>query len=317
MGARRSSRSRPIAHAGPAHIATDEDVRPADRDARGRVVLPGSRAAARTCSSRPRAASSSFRVHLISARRLATTRAGAEDAEATDARLSFADAPSWCSPRRGRSGAQASHCSHRRGSTPSSRPSGRRRSASAPSGSERSSATSAVSSIAAARPARAHGIGRRAENEILWLQALPFKLSADLSAEETTARRGDRRAPHARPRPARERARANGTSTAIHGRFGGPSTQHDTAPITSTLRRTDHLLPGVPTGGKKLEGRRLSVAPLGEVFQTAAPLGSGRQRSPLLVSDVRRRRPYGAALLRASVAGFRRRFASAAATPRR
>ena len=176
----------PVARAGPSHIATREDVRPSDRDARGADVR------------RPRRRGKNLlfptedgelilRVHLMSAGRLRYHPPGAKTPKTPMFRLASTTAASWSSPRRARSAAPASGSSRRTGSTPSSRTSGPRRSASAPSGSGEILDRERRQLHPLLRDQRAlAGIGRAHANEILWLAKLsPFKLSTDLSTEET------------------------------------------------------------------------------------------------------------------------------------
>ena len=152
-------------------------------------------------------------------------------------------------------------CSRRRGSTRSSRTSGRRRSASAPSGSARSSASDRRQLHPLLRDQRAlAGIGRAHANEILWLAKLsPFKLSTDLSAEEIARLAAAIDEDLERALVLREAGKGDAAVYRIHGHFGEPCPLgHDTLRRVAFEEHTITYCPTCQTGGKELKDRRLS-----------------------------------------------------------
>jgi formamidopyrimidine-DNA glycosylase len=104
------------------------------------------------------------------------------------------------------------------------------------------------------------GIGRAHANEILWLARLsPFKLSTELSDEETArlavAIHDDLR----RALALREAGKGDAAVYRIHGRFGEPCPLgHDTLRRVAFEEHTITYCPTCQTGGKELKDRRLS-----------------------------------------------------------
>ena len=104
------------------------------------------------------------------------------------------------------------------------------------------------------------GIGRAHANEILWLARLsPFRLSTDLSPEETqrlaTAIDDDL----LRALALREAGKGDKDVYRIHGHFGEPCPLgHDTLRRVDFEEHTITYCPTCQTGGKELKDRRLS-----------------------------------------------------------
>jgi formamidopyrimidine-DNA glycosylase len=104
------------------------------------------------------------------------------------------------------------------------------------------------------------GIGRAHANEILWVARLsPFKLSADLSADDVERLAAAIDEDLSRALALREQGKGDATVYRVHGRFGDPCPR-----CGDTLRRVDfeeHTItycPTCQTGGKELKDRRLS-----------------------------------------------------------
>ena len=251
----------PIERAGPAHIATVKTFDPPLRALEGRsfagarrrgknLALPDRRRRARA----PRPPDER--------RPAALPRARGEDAE-------DADVPAHVRRRRrarahrgaARRSARASGCSRPRASRRSSRISARTRSASGRSGSPRSSARERRQLHPLLRDQRAlAGIGRAHANEILWLAKLsPFKLSTDLSADETARLAAAIDDDLSRALALREAGKGDAAVYRIHGHFGEPCPLgHDTLRRVAFEEHTITYCPTCQTGGKELKDRRLS-----------------------------------------------------------
>jgi formamidopyrimidine-DNA glycosylase len=104
------------------------------------------------------------------------------------------------------------------------------------------------------------GIGRAHANEILWLAKLsPFKLSTDLSAEETARLAAAIVDDLSRALALREAGQGDKAVYRIHGRFGEPCPLgHDTLRRVAFEEHTITYCPTCQTGGKELKDRRLS-----------------------------------------------------------
>jgi len=104
------------------------------------------------------------------------------------------------------------------------------------------------------------GIGRAHANEILWLAKLsPFKLSTDLSAEETTRLAAAIDDDLTRALALREAGKGDAAVYRIHGHFGEPCPLgHDTLRRVAFEEHTITYCPTCQTGGKELKDRRLS-----------------------------------------------------------
>ena len=104
------------------------------------------------------------------------------------------------------------------------------------------------------------GIGRAHANEILWLGKLsPFKLSTDLSADETARLAAAIDDDLTRALVLREAGKGDAAVYRIHGHFGEPCPLgHDTLRRVSFEEHTITYCPTCQTGGKELKDRRLS-----------------------------------------------------------
>ena len=104
------------------------------------------------------------------------------------------------------------------------------------------------------------GIGRAHANEILWLAKLsPFKLSTDLSAQETTRLAAAIADDLSRALALREAGKADPAVYRIHGHFGERCPLgHDTLRRVAFEEHTITYCPTCQTGGKELKDRRLS-----------------------------------------------------------
>ena len=104
------------------------------------------------------------------------------------------------------------------------------------------------------------GIGRAHANEILWLAKLsPFKLSTDLSAEETERLAAAIDEDLERALVLREAGKGDADVYRIHGHFGEPCPLgHDTLRRVAFEEHTITYCPTCQTGGKELKDRRLS-----------------------------------------------------------
>ena len=104
------------------------------------------------------------------------------------------------------------------------------------------------------------GIGRAHANEILWLAKLsPFKLSADLSADETERLAAAIDEDLERALVLREAGKGDKDVYRIHGHFGEPCPLgHDTLRRVAFEEHTITYCPTCQTGGKELKDRRLS-----------------------------------------------------------
>ncbi len=104
------------------------------------------------------------------------------------------------------------------------------------------------------------GIGRAHANEILWLARLsPFKLSADLSAEETERLATAIDEDLSRALELRLAGKGDAAVYRIHGHFGEPCPLgHDTLRRVAFEEHTITYCPTCQTGGKELKDRRLS-----------------------------------------------------------
>jgi formamidopyrimidine-DNA glycosylase len=104
------------------------------------------------------------------------------------------------------------------------------------------------------------GIGRAHANEILWLAKLsPFKLSTDLSADETTRLAAAIDEDLERALVLREAGKGDKDVYRIHGHFGEPCPLgHDTLRRVAFEEHTITYCPTCQTGGKELKDRRLS-----------------------------------------------------------
>ncbi len=104
------------------------------------------------------------------------------------------------------------------------------------------------------------GIGRAHANEILWLTKLsPFKLSTDLSAEETARLAAAIEDDLTRALVLREAGKGDADVYRVHGHFGEPCPLgHDTLRRVDFEEHTITYCPTCQTGGKELKDRRLS-----------------------------------------------------------
>jgi formamidopyrimidine-DNA glycosylase len=104
------------------------------------------------------------------------------------------------------------------------------------------------------------GIGRAHANEILWLARLsPFKLSADLSAEEVARLASAIDDDLVRALALREAGKTDKDVYRIHGHFGEPCPLgHDTLRRVAFEEHTITYCPTCQTGGRELKDRRLS-----------------------------------------------------------
>ncbi len=104
------------------------------------------------------------------------------------------------------------------------------------------------------------GIGRAHANEILWLAKLsPFKLSTDLSSEETALLAAAIDDDLSGALTLREAGNGDAAVYRIHGHFGEPCPLgHDTLRRVAFEEHTITYCPTCQTGGKELKDRRLS-----------------------------------------------------------
>jgi formamidopyrimidine-DNA glycosylase len=104
------------------------------------------------------------------------------------------------------------------------------------------------------------GIGRAHANEILWLARLsPFKLSTELSDEETARLAAAIDDDLVRALALREAGKGDSDVYRIHGHFGEPCPLgHDTLRRVAFEEHTITYCPTCQTGGKELKDRRLS-----------------------------------------------------------
>ena len=104
------------------------------------------------------------------------------------------------------------------------------------------------------------GIGRAHANEILWLAKLsPFKLSTDLSNDETARLATAIEEDLTRALALREAGKGDAEVYRIHGHFGEPCPLgHDTLRRVAFEEHTITYCPTCQTDGKELKDRRLS-----------------------------------------------------------
>ncbi len=104
------------------------------------------------------------------------------------------------------------------------------------------------------------GIGRAHANEILWLAKLsPFKLSTDLSEDESARLAAAIDDDLARALALREAGKPDADVYRIHGHFGEPCPlDHDTLRRVAFEEHTITYCPTCQTGGRELKDRRLS-----------------------------------------------------------
>jgi formamidopyrimidine-DNA glycosylase len=104
------------------------------------------------------------------------------------------------------------------------------------------------------------GIGRAHANEILWLARLsPFKLSTDLTSEETARLAAAIEDDLGAALALREAGKGDKDVYRIHGHFGEPCPLgHDTLRRVAFEEHTITYCPTCQTGGKELKDRRLS-----------------------------------------------------------
>jgi formamidopyrimidine-DNA glycosylase len=104
------------------------------------------------------------------------------------------------------------------------------------------------------------GIGRAHANEILWRARLsPFKLSTDLTIEETARLAAAIEDDLGAALALREAGKGDKDVYRIHGHFGEPCPlEHDTLRRVAFEEHTITYCPTCQTGGKELKDRRLS-----------------------------------------------------------
>jgi formamidopyrimidine-DNA glycosylase len=250
----------PVAHAGPAHIATLKTFDPPLRSLEGRTFA-GAERRGKNLLFPTRDGELVLRVHLMSAGRLRYHPAGAKTPKTPMFRLTFDDGSELVLTEAGkkkRAGvwlltpaaleAELAHLG------PDALGLGAER----------------LGEILARERRQLHpllrdqralaGIGRAHANEILWLAKLsPFKLSTDLAAPEieqlATAIDDDL----LRALALREAGKGDAEVYRIHGHFGEPCPLgHDTLRRVAFEEHTITYCPTCQTGGKELKDRRLS-----------------------------------------------------------
>ena len=153
------------------------------------------------------------------------------------------------------------------------------------------------------------GIGRAHANEILWLAKLsPFKLSTDLSAEETERLAAAIDEDLERALVLREAGKGDAAVYRIHGHFGEPCPLgHDTLRRVAFEEHTITYCPTCQTGGKELKDRApVAVAALRSRSLRSNGTGEAERHAPDRERDQRSRLEVPHQELHRQVSGERR-----------